>query len=407
MQPLMLPTTTTTLRLFALLSLLITLASRYVDDWEEESSSMEDQMSCEDRAFLQVTSRWLPPQPVEVASTVPPTTPGSAPAAKQARDAPGISNSTDKPALLGSNSSRGDGEPGNASDFAAFHGAKPNISGNGINEDSTIHEAYVDSLHLPHSKVVLRDRPQEKGWTVADKAEAAGGNPPARYLEREELQPLENFRRLLQSLRRGFMSICTWLTEALYGSRPMVSDREETAQLIAFIIFTLIVQAVLGCLVAHTYMDTYRVQPEVDMEKRGSDLSQWSSWLLCDLSTEPRILLASCFCPCLRWADNMHTMGIMSFWAAFWLSTACVFLTELTYGFFWLFVVLGLTSFRQRLRKQFRMERHGTCCVQAADFFRYLCCLPCTLAQDARQVEDACRADHPAVLVGTALQVES
>merc|ERR1711879_1076166 len=98
--------------------------------------------------------------------------------------------------------------------------------------------------------------------------------------------------------------------------------------------------------------------------------------------------------------------GIMNFWAAFWLSMACIVLTELTEGLFWWLVLVGLVYFRHRLRKKFKMDTVGGL-THAADFFRFCFCLPCSVAQDARHVEDACKADHPAVLHGTLLHYDS
>lgn len=186
----------------------------------------------------------------------------------------------------------------------------------------------------------------------------------------------------------------------------MPQDRENTAQLVAFVLFSIAVQVILGALIAHTYLDVIRVQQGVDESKRGTDLSRWSSGLVLDFWCDSKIYCLACFCPCVRWADSLHTLGIMSFWAAFWLSIACVVLTELTEGLFWWMLLVGLVYFRHRLRRKFKMEACGSW-TQIADFLRYCFCLPCTLAQDARHIEEACRAEHPAVLRGTLLQFES
>mmetsp|Transcript_10251 Transcript_10251/g.32481 ORF Transcript_10251/g.32481 Transcript_10251/m.32481 type:complete len:245 (+) Transcript_10251:2-736(+) len=210
------------------------------------------------------------------------------------------------------------------------------------------------------------------------------------------------FHGLLKVVRHGR----AWLDSRLDGAKPLVVEgRDDTAQLIAFALFSIVVQAILGSLVAHAYIDTCRTQPEVDPSKRGTDLSKWSSGLFA-LWRDPKVCFCACLCPCVRWADNLHTLGIMSFWAAFWLSMACVVLMELTYGLVWCFVLLGLVYFRHRLRRKFKMESGGFL-IYAGDFGRYCCCMPCTIAQDARHIEEACRSNHSAVLSGTLLHYDT
>lgn len=172
-------------------------------------------------------------------------------------------------------------------------------------------------------------------------------------------------------------------------------NRDNTTCVIALAMLTILVQGILATLVAQFYLDGVRDRPEEDgaERKRLPDLGQWSSSLVLDWCQDPKICFWSCFCPCIRWADTLDTMGIMGFWSAFSLSVTTTLLTEITYGLSWWMLLLGLVYFRRRFRKKFKMDT-TTYCVQAADCLGLCCCLPCALAQEARHAQAALRAGH-------------
>mmetsp|Transcript_26890 Transcript_26890/g.52675 ORF Transcript_26890/g.52675 Transcript_26890/m.52675 type:complete len:308 (+) Transcript_26890:69-992(+) len=182
----------------------------------------------------------------------------------------------------------------------------------------------------------------------------------------------------------------TWTVER--GERDAV-------KVIVFILFSILMQAILAILIAYCYLDTVREPPgkgRWGQKYAGADLGgQWSSSLVCDSCQDPSIACWSLWFPCIRWADTLDTLGIMNFWTAFWIGFLALLLTEATYGFSWLLVVLGLAHWRMRVRKKLRVVSSGWF-AWAADLAGFCCCLPCTLAQEARHVQSAFAAEMEA-----------
>jgi len=184
------------------------------------------------------------------------------------------------------------------------------------------------------------------------------------------------------------------------ASQPIEFRGERDAvRIIVFILFSILMQAILAILIAYCYLDTVREPPGKGrwVQKYSvADLGgQWSSRLICDSCQDPTIACWSLWCPCIRWADTLDTLGIMNFWTAFWIGFLALLLTEATYGFSWLLVVLGLAHWRMRVRKKLRMASSGWF-TWASDLASYCCCLPCTLAQEARHVQTALAAETEA-----------
>lgn len=105
----------------------------------------------------------------------------------------------------------------------------------------------------------------------------------------------------------------------------------------------------------------------------------------------------SCWCPCIRWADNMDMLGILSFWVGLLVFCGLVLLNTVPGGLLlWLIASLLWMSFRQQLRMKFDMEQN-TLRTFVGDCALYCCCWPCAIAQEARHIEEASRAAHKAV----------
>jgi len=166
----------------------------------------------------------------------------------------------------------------------------------------------------------------------------------------------------------------------------------DAVRVIVFILFSILMQAILAILIAYCYLDTMREPPgkgRWGQKYAGADLGgEWSSRLVCDYFQDSTIACWSFWCPCIRWADTLDTLGIMDFWTAFWIGFLALLLTEATYGFSWLLVILGLAHWRLRVRKKLRMVSSGWF-AWAADVASFCCCFPCALAQEARHARSA------------------
>lgn len=105
--------------------------------------------------------------------------------------------------------------------------------------------------------------------------------------------------------------------------------------------------------------------------------------------------VSTIFCPAVRWANNLHAAGLMSFWIAFCLLTACFLPTIFLLTS--LFVVVPLTYSRQRLRDKLGLpsgnETYATDCCFA------LWCPCCLIAQEARVINEAYATGHMAMPV--------
>lgn len=110
----------------------------------------------------------------------------------------------------------------------------------------------------------------------------------------------------------------------------------------------------------------------------------WSFGLFqcCD---EPALCCLSCCCGAVRWADTMTMAFKMWFVAAF-----TMYLIIFGLDFFALpgSVLLACLCAmkRQELRKLSSLP-YGSCGTCLEDFCTYLCCTPCAIVQEARQVE--------------------
>lgn len=102
------------------------------------------------------------------------------------------------------------------------------------------------------------------------------------------------------------------------------------------------------------------------------------------------ICLVSCFCPGIRWSETMSYVpalaccGCSGFWG--WLILYMIFLSISFVSCGCPAILFLFAERRDALRNRAGIQ--GSCCM---DCLSYLFCFPCTLTQDAREVEDAVR----------------
>jgi len=121
----------------------------------------------------------------------------------------------------------------------------------------------------------------------------------------------------------------------------------------------------------------------------------WRFGLLscCD---EPAMSCLACFCAPIRWADTMFMAGFMQFHVAVLVFVGLVFVNSCLAGVGSIVLFGMLVYYRQKLRGQFLMPR-GSCGSIFCDCCTYCWCMCCAIVQEARQVEEAYQAKHPAV----------
>jgi len=160
-----------------------------------------------------------------------------------------------------------------------------------------------------------------------------------------------------------------------------------------------IMSSVIWCTLVTLAACVYRSQksfPQAISSRSKQDFNDWTSGPF-DIHSDLKVCCWSCWCPCIRWADNMDMLGILGFWVGLLLFCGLIILTTVPGGLFlWLVAVLLWMSFRQQLRLKFDMEQ-STVRTFLGDCALYCCCWPCAIAQEARHIEEACRAAHPAM----------
>jgi Cys-rich protein (TIGR01571 family) len=88
----------------------------------------------------------------------------------------------------------------------------------------------------------------------------------------------------------------------------------------------------------------------------------------------------------------MRMLGFLDFFSALGLVIGMTLIGFLTFGMGF-FVLLGvMVIYRQRLQAKFNIRSDST-----QDVLSYMFCPWCSIAQEARQVEEAYLARHPAV----------
>lgn len=153
-----------------------------------------------------------------------------------------------------------------------------------------------------------------------------------------------------------------------------------------------------GCFYHHEKQHPPQMDPEgvnVSLHDRERlDRQRWRFGLF-ECAEVPSLCLFSFFCAPIRWADTMRMAGFMNFFSALALVIGCTLLGSLTLGVGFVFLFGLCVRFRLQMRKQFGI-RSGLCGVYT-DVLAYIFCPWCSIAQEARQVEEAYLARHASV----------
>jgi len=199
------------------------------------------------------------------------------------------------------------------------------------------------------------------------------------------------------SLRHVFGSPSSGL--AARGSSYLVllgrAAADTEANPLAVILF-FVVYVALVVLAAKYYLGKREAAytAPLDEEAKPEDFKAFRAGVL-ECHQRPDICLWSLCCPWVRWGDSMWTMGLFK---TFWLPMVLYFvLVSFEALGVVLFLALVCALYRQELRKKFEMARQGGI-TYLEDFCLYFWCSCCMVAQEARHVEEAARAEHPAVV---------
>jgi len=160
-----------------------------------------------------------------------------------------------------------------------------------------------------------------------------------------------------------------------------------------------------GYLLALAYLGCKKETQHAPLSASSEEFATFRHGLCCCLQRCDICCWALC-CPSVRWSDNLTSMGTgiivgRAFWLTWWVYATLLFIlagcTDVNVMFLLAAIVAALgASFRQELRRKFKMIRVGSCTF-LEDFCLYYWCTFCVIVQEARQIEDAHRAGHPAV----------
>jgi len=197
----------------------------------------------------------------------------------------------------------------------------------------------------------------------------------------------------------------------LVVSAPPGTDDAATASIRALrtlILWMMIFMSCLGVMgvtcVAYQYR-SHKATPAVSKYGSHEDFQSFKTGLFDCWDDLPLF----CFvfqCPWIRWAENVSTVSnasaepgeipILGFWIAFATFLLLTVLSNAGGPLVYIITVCFLAYFRQKFRRAFSMKSNTGSCLQ--DFFLYLCCCYCLIAQDARHIEEAKKQEHPAIV---------
>lgn len=209
----------------------------------------------------------------------------------------------------------------------------------------------------------------------------------AEGIDKERLLPLaqDSFLALTQQTREQFPMSLVYVF-------PKGDD-------IGAVLVLAVVSVLLWCVLVWAAACFYRHHkrfPQAISSRPEQDFKEWSSGPF-DVFQDCSVCCWAVWCPCIRWADNMDMMGFVSFWVALLIFCGVILLNTVPGGILlWFVASLLWMSYRQQLRKKFDMP-HSNFSTYAGDWALYCCCWPCTIAQEARHIEEAARAAHKAV----------
>lgn len=191
-----------------------------------------------------------------------------------------------------------------------------------------------------------------------------------------------------------------WLqkkAEALHDEwiKPFSSVKEFLVANNAELIVSALLWLAFVVFVAFFYQRSPRYNEDWASKQRDPvdpvELSTWKAeWYQC--YQYPEAFFWACCCPCIRWGHTMDLLQFLDYWPALLLFMMLAIWNQLT-GFvlFGFFLTCILVFYRQKTRKLFGMENHGTCLSVMMDFLGYCFCWPCFIAQEANHVTQAKR----------------
>jgi len=136
------------------------------------------------------------------------------------------------------------------------------------------------------------------------------------------------------------------------------------------------------------------VAPKFDEQSAADPEETFNSGHFSCLS-DYRTCIMAFLCPAMRWADTVQMAGVLSFWFAFWILSAC-FLPSVAFFFIWgLFPLVPLVMARQHLRDKLHLPSGNETWVSDCCFAFWCCC--CLISQEARVVNEAYAVGHTAM----------
>jgi len=241
------------------------------------------------------------------------------------------------------------------------------------------------SSHASHATCF--DLGAQRAELLSSSSSSLDLGPPPPEGSRQELFP---------SLRRFFV-VHAWQMRVTFWPPPLPAL--APTELMWWFVFA-VLQLVLTVALA-AYYERHRAWPKPgasDPTAATQPFDEWSSGV-CECLSDQETCCWSCWCPAIRWADNMSTTRTLNYWVGFVVCAAPIFIIFGPYCILlWLPTVLAMTWYRQRFRAAFGMRAFqvGT---MANDCWQYCCCVPCAISQEIRHLQEASKAAHPALQV--------
>lgn len=229
-------------------------------------------------------------------------------------------------------------------------------------------------------------------------AEALGRGNVSEVHVKAALEDLASKSSMGQPHQSWSEALRTWAFEHLNVERNL-----KVLQYVRTGILSVLLWAALTMLLGFYYNHEKPFPPKLDPEgvnvslhdRERLDRQRWRFGLL-DCVEVPSLCCFSFLCAPIRWADTMRMAGFMNFIPALALFVALTVLGSFTLGVG--FVALGsvCVHYRHRMRQKFdiRSHLHGS---YTSDVLALVFCPWCSVAQEARQIEEAYLARHSSV----------
>lgn len=267
------------------------------------------------------------------------------------------------------------------------------------------------AVHMAPSEPALGAAPAEE---VTDEyvllKDAMPGVPaPRAFVEHLREQPIVFVEHLKSGMRRTYTAMLVQKVLSLRGNRTAEEPhlqhpgqqasgtalvaQEPTTQSPIIILLSLLIWISVLCVCAHYYNKQYEMPVS---DGSAGDFKMFKHNVFA-CHEEPGTCLLACFCPGMRWAQTMFLGGFLTFWGAFGMFTGSNMMSSFPGGeIFGLLMFGAMTFYRQKMRETFDMHEQGGCTI-LQDFCCFCWCTPCVITQEARQIEDAYKAGHPAM----------